>query len=149
MYCLNIKILCFQVLVDYPDRFAWPVTQSTDLVYTGSFCRGSKPLPDDLEKFVSDPKSKGTIYLAFGSVVQWDYAPKRVVDAFADAVNQLSDYRIIWSYKAKRTVNVKSHVKLMEWAPQNDLLNHPKTKVFVSHGGLKRYQLFCRSQPSL
>uniref|UniRef100_A0A914W260 UDP-glucuronosyltransferase n=1 Tax=Plectus sambesii TaxID=2011161 RepID=A0A914W260_9BILA len=135
------------VLIDYPDRFAWPVTQGSDTVYTGSFCRGSKPLPDDLERFVSDPASKGTIYLAFGSVVQWDFAPRRIVNAFVEAVNHLTDYRIIWSYKGK-SLNVKSHVRLMEWAPQNDLLNHPKTKLFISHGGLKSVkEAICSETP--
>ena len=33
---------------------------------------------------------------------------------------------------------VKPHVRLIRWIPQNELLNHPKTVLFVSHGGLKR-----------
>lgn len=28
-----------------------------------------------------------------------------------------------------------NNTMLVEWLPQNDLLGHPKTKVFVTHGG--------------
>lgn len=29
------------------------------------------------------------------------------------------------------------HVRVLDWAPQVDILSHNKTKVFISHGGLK------------
>lgn len=125
------------VLSDYPDRLAWPVAIGSDFVYTGSTCPESRRLPTKLEEFVSDPSSRGTILIAFGSHVKWDFAPRRVIHAFLQVVNNMSDYRIVWSYRGT-PLDVKSHVKLMEWIPQNDLLNHPKTKLFFSHGGLKR-----------
>lgn len=31
----------------------------------------------------------------------------------------------------------KSHVKVVKWAPQKELLAHEKTRVFFTHGGLK------------
>ena len=98
---------------------------------------GINALPADLEEFVGDRTSKGTIVIAFGSHVHWDLAPRRVVNALLEAVNNMTDYRILWSYKGQQMA-VKSHVKLMDWIPQNDLLNHSKTKLFISHGGLKR-----------
>jgi hypothetical protein len=122
---------------EYPDRFAWPVPIGNDLIHTGSFCTGSKALPHDLEEFVSDPTSKGTIYVAFGSVIQWDSAPRRIIDVYLNAVNEMTEYRVIWSYKGP-PLDIKGHVRLMTWAPQNDLLHHKKTKLFISHGGLKR-----------
>lgn len=125
------------VYIDYPDRFAWPIANGNDLVFVGSFCAKSEGLPDDLEEFVSDPRSKGTIYVAFGSVVHWDFAPRKVVQAYVDALNNLTDYRVIWSYKGE-PVTVESHVKIVDWAPQIPLLYHPKTRLFISHGGLKR-----------
>uniref|UniRef100_A0A914W2F6 UDP-glucuronosyltransferase n=1 Tax=Plectus sambesii TaxID=2011161 RepID=A0A914W2F6_9BILA len=137
------------VLIDYPDRLAWPVPVAHDFVYTGSSCPDSRPLPDDLEEFVSDPTSKGTILVAFGSHVQWDIAPRRVVLAFLEVLNNMSDYRVIWSYRGS-PLDAKSHVKLQEWVPQNDLLNHPKTRLFFSHGGLKSVkEAICSETPVL
>jgi hypothetical protein len=125
------------VFFDYPERLIWPMPIGNDFVFTGSACVSSNALPEDLEEFVSERESKGTIVIAFGSHIQWDFAPRRVVNALQEAVNNLTDYRVVWSYKGQ-DMAVKSHVKLMDWIPQNDLLRHPKTKLFISHGGLKR-----------
>ena len=33
------------------------------------------------------------------------------------------------------TIKVPKHVKLLKWLPQNDLLGHNKTRLFLTHGG--------------
>ena len=33
-------------------------------------------------------------------------------------------------------VSVSDNVKLMSWLPQNDILGHPKTRLFICHAGL-------------
>lgn len=38
----------------------------------------SKQLGPELKAFVDDPPSKGTIYIAFGSIVNWAAAPSEV-----------------------------------------------------------------------
>ena len=64
-------------------------------------------------------------------------APKRIVDAFVDAFNQLTDYRIVWAYTGPK-LPLKSHVMTGEWVPQIEILSESNTKLFISHGGLKR-----------
>lgn len=36
-----------------------------------------------------------------------------------------------------KDIKMKENVRILEWAPQIEILNHNKTKVFISHGGLK------------
>ena len=36
----------------------------------------------------------------------------------------------------KYGINVPANVFVRQWLPQNDLLGHPKTKLFVGHGGI-------------
>lgn len=86
---------------------------------------------------MSDPTSKGTILLAFGTILDWKGAPKPRLQAFTDALNELTDYRIIWSYNGPN-IETGKHIKLMKWLPQNDLLHDKRTKLFITHGGLKR-----------
>ena len=33
-------------------------------------------------------------------------------------------------------LSVSDNVKLMPWLPQNDILGHPKTRLFIGHAGL-------------
>lgn len=71
--------------------------------------------------------------------MEWNYAPDVVRNAFFDALNELDEYRIIFSYNGQVPSGVKDHVKVVRWAPQLDILAHPKTLVFLTHGGLKRW----------
>lgn len=34
-------------------------------------------------------------------------------------------------------IKMSKHVRVLDWAPQVDILFHNKTKLFISHGGLK------------
>ena len=33
-------------------------------------------------------------------------------------------------------VSVSDNVKLLSWLPQNDILGHPKTRLFIAHAGM-------------
>ena len=33
-------------------------------------------------------------------------------------------------------VSVSDNVKLLSWLPQNDILGHPKTRLFIGHAGI-------------
>ena len=35
--------------------------------------------------------------------------------------------------------DLPSHVKIVKWAPQYEILQHPSTKLMLSHCGLKRF----------
>jgi len=57
----------------------------------------------------------------------------------AKVLNRLSQYRIIWQYKNENATGPKlsQHIKPMTWLPQPALLGHPKTRLFVTHAGVK------------
>lgn len=73
-------------------------------------------------------------------MVVYDRAPESAITGIFDALNELTDYRIIYSFKSENPPPfTKKHIKIISWAPQFDILSHPKTKLFLSHGGLKRF----------
>ena len=50
------------------------------------------------------------------------------------------DFLLFLFYSVPDNVTVPNNVKLVSWMPQNDILGHPKTRAFVSHGGLNSLQ---------
>ncbi len=131
-------------VVEYPTELSWPLPQSLEIVNGGVQCRMNshdEPLKEDLEKFVSDPRSRGTILISFGSIIPWDKVPDRIIDSLADVAARLPDYRVVWSYNKGPKRDFPPNVMTMDWLPQVDLLAHRNTVLFVTHGGLKRFDV--------
>ncbi|KAH7712509.1 CRE-UGT-63 protein [Aphelenchoides avenae] len=124
------------------DRLSWPVAEAPDSISVGVHCDTDTvtPLGEEYASFIEDQASKGTIYIALGSIANWTTAPDHIRNAMFDAINELSEYRIIFSYKGPMPPNVPAHAKLVEWAPQLAILAHPKTKAFLTHAGLKSFR---------
>ncbi|VDK20925.1 unnamed protein product, partial [Anisakis simplex] len=134
--------------VEEIDYLTFPSPMSTDVVYIGSHCPIAKRLPDDLREFTEDASSKGTIYIAFGTAVQWHSAPEYVTNAFRYMIENLRDYRILFVYNGNSFGELPEHVNVLKWAPQFDVLSHNKTILFISHGGLKSVkEAICTSTP--
>ncbi|XP_010594015.2 UDP-glucuronosyltransferase 2B17-like isoform X3 [Loxodonta africana] len=43
--------------------------------------------------------------------------------------------KVLWRFDGKKPDNLGPNTRLYKWIPQNDLLGHPKTKAFITHGG--------------
>ncbi|XP_054995648.1 UDP-glucuronosyltransferase 2B31-like isoform X2 [Sorex araneus] len=43
--------------------------------------------------------------------------------------------KVIWRFDSKTPDTLGANTRLYKWIPQNDLLGHPKTKAFITHGG--------------
>lgn len=78
-------------------------------------------------------------------------APRFVIDALFDAFDELTDYRIVFTFRGAKLSwrELKNHIKLVDWSPQFDILAHPKTKLFISHGGLKRFKILKNNELNL
>jgi len=96
--------------------------------------RPGKPLPRDLEDFMSASKD-GVMVVSFGTnvnVAEHDVV-RKFCDAFTDRRNRL---RVVWKMKDDDSVcSDDRRVKLMSWIPQNDLLADSRVLIFISHGG--------------
>ena len=97
----------------------------------GISVKPGKPLPQDLEQFMKGAEH-GVIVVSFGTVAK--YFPQNLNDRMYEAFKQ-TKLRVLWRYTGAKYENVPSHIKLMDWIPQNDILAHPKTKVFITHCG--------------
>uniref|UniRef100_A0A1I7TYP0 UDP-glucuronosyltransferase n=1 Tax=Caenorhabditis tropicalis TaxID=1561998 RepID=A0A1I7TYP0_9PELO len=134
-----------------PDSLFPPASRTNDFFSFGAYCKSNhKPLDSKFRSFIEDPESKGTILIAFGTFIDWRKAPRHYYETFSFVVNQLTDYRVIWSMKGERPRGLGSHVKTAEWVPQNLILHHNKTVLFLSHGGLKSTkEAICSATPTI
>jgi glucuronosyltransferase len=127
------------IFTDYPESIPWTLPKTLEYFETGTQCKAGKSLPANIESFVTDENSKGTIIIALGTYGDFDLAPAHITQAFIDAFTKMKDYRFVWNYKGGMKRVLPSNVLAMGYLPQNDLLFHNKTKLFISHGGLKRF----------
>nr|XP_027223444.1 UDP-glucuronosyltransferase 2C1-like [Penaeus vannamei] len=111
-------------------------------------CRPGKPLPEDLELWISGAGSEGVVYFSLGSVAQGQSMPTKYRDMFVEAFKQLKQ-RVIWKYEVALE-GVSDNVLMRKWLPQQDILAHPNVRVFITHGGLLSTQeSFYHSTPVL
>ncbi|KAM4616681.1 UDP-glucuronosyltransferase 2C1-like [Polymixia lowei] len=118
--------------------FEFPRPTMPNVVYMAGFqCKHSKPLPQDLEDFVQSSGDHGVIIMTLGTLV--GKLPEEIAEHIAAAFSQLPQ-KVIWRHTGKRPSSLGNNTLLLNWLPQNDLLGHPKTRVFVAHGGTNGIQ---------
>uniref|UniRef100_A0A667YMF4 UDP-glucuronosyltransferase n=1 Tax=Myripristis murdjan TaxID=586833 RepID=A0A667YMF4_9TELE len=118
--------------------FDFPRPTMPNIVYMAGFqCKPSKPLSQDLEDFVQSSGEHGIIVMTLGTLV--GELPEDFAEDIAEAFAQLPQ-KVIWRHMGKRPSTLGNNTLLLDWLPQNDLLGHPKTRVFVAHGGTNGVQ---------
>ncbi|XP_061670587.1 UDP-glucuronosyltransferase 2C1-like isoform X2 [Syngnathoides biaculeatus] len=118
--------------------FEFPRPTMPNVIYMGGFqCKPAKPLPDQLEEFVESSGEHGVIFMSLGTFVSKLSAD--LADKIAAAFAKLPQ-KVIWRYKGAKPSTLGNNTLLVDWVPQNDLLGHPKMKLFVAHGGTNGVQ---------
>lgn len=93
-------------------------------------------IPNHLNTLIDD-SGEGIILVSFGSIFN-GISPRLCMYKMLEAFSQIPEYTVIYSYSGEinnLNSSLPSNVHLMPWVPQNDILRHKKTKLFVTHGG--------------
>ncbi|XP_030647799.1 UDP-glucuronosyltransferase 2A2-like isoform X4 [Chanos chanos] len=98
----------------------------------GIHCRPAKPLPKDIEEFVESSGDDGVVVFSLGSIM--NNMTKERANTIASALGQIPQ-KVLWRYSGEKPETLAPNTRLYDWIPQNDLLGHPKTKAFITHGG--------------
>ncbi|XP_035855185.1 UDP-glucuronosyltransferase 2A1-like isoform X1 [Sander lucioperca] len=118
--------------------FEFPRPTMPNIVYMGGFqCKPAKPLPEHLEEFVQSSGEHGVIIMSLGTLI--GELPHDLADEIAATFAKLPQ-KVIWRHKGDRPATLGHNTMLVDWMPQNDLLGHPKIKLFVAHGGTNGVQ---------
>ncbi|XP_037685854.1 UDP-glucuronosyltransferase 2A3-like [Choloepus didactylus] len=98
----------------------------------GLHCKPAKPLPKEMEEFVQSSGEDGVVVFSLGSMIK--NLTEEKANLIASDLAQIPQ-KVLWRYKGKKPASLGDNTRLYEWMPQNDLLGHPKTRAFVTHGG--------------
>ncbi|XP_062913510.1 UDP-glucuronosyltransferase 2C1-like [Mobula hypostoma] len=121
------------VLMKVDFVFEYPRPTTPNLVYIGGIqCGPGRALPADLQRFMDNSGEDGVVVFSLGSAV--GTLPPQVASEFAAGLAKLPQ-RAIWRYTGALPSTLGNNTKILSWLPQNDLLSHPKTRAFITHGG--------------
>ncbi|XP_055444701.1 UDP-glucuronosyltransferase 2B17-like isoform X3 [Bubalus kerabau] len=112
-------------------EFPRPVLPNFEFV-GGLHCKPAKPLPKEMEEFVQSSGENGIVVFTLGSMIS--NITEEKANVIASALAQIPQ-KVLWRYDGKKPDTLGPNTRLYKWIPQNDLLGHPKTKAFITHGG--------------
>ncbi|XP_017690245.1 PREDICTED: UDP-glucuronosyltransferase 1-6-like isoform X6 [Lepidothrix coronata] len=134
------------MLMRYDFVFEYPRPIMPNMVYVGGInCVQKKPLSEEFEAIVNASGEHGIVVFSLGSMVS--EIPMKKAMEIADALGTVPQ-TVLWRYTGPTPPNLPQNVKLVKWLPQNDLLAHPKTRAFITHGGSHGiYEGICNAVP--
>lgn len=87
----------------------------------GIHCRPARPLPSDLEEFISGSGEHGIIYISFGSSIRSKY-PDYIKQSIVRVFERLPQ-RILWKWNEEIS-NLPANVRVSKWYSQQDILGN-------------------------
>ncbi|SPP86139.1 UDP-glucuronosyltransferase 2B15-like isoform X3 [Drosophila guanche] len=92
------------------------------------------PLPQNMEEFLANA-TNGGILLSLGSNVQGKHLSPDTVQKMFNVLSKLKE-RVIWKWEdLENTPGKSDNILYSKWLPQDDILAHPKIKLFINHAG--------------
>ncbi|XP_013382410.1 UDP-glucuronosyltransferase 1-1-like [Lingula anatina] len=111
--------------LDYPQLFMPHIIPI-------AITRRARPLTERQENFMNSSGNRGVIVVSFGSLVSTMNEER--AQTFASAFSKL-EQNVLWRNTGEQLPNLSTNVVQSDWLPQNDLLGHPQTKLFITHCG--------------
>ena len=127
-YLRTLVLVRSDFVLDYPR----PVMPNV-VTIEGVFSDDPKPLPHDIATFVDGAGSDGIIVVCFGTMI--GHLDKKRNEMYARVLAKFP-HRVVWRVTGKRPASLGNNTLAVDWMPQNDLLRHASTRLFVSHCGL-------------
>ncbi|KAL6738216.1 hypothetical protein Aduo_011787 [Ancylostoma duodenale] len=133
---------CPLVMVNSNDLYDFPRPTLAKLVNIGGVgmqLNNVKPLDQEFQRIVD--RAEGIVVFSFGSVTPSEKMPSSWKLAFIEAFKRFPKYHFIWRYVGTDLRGkLPPNVHVFKWLPQSDLLQNPKIKAFITHGGYNSVQ---------
>ncbi|GLH07894.1 UDP-glucuronosyltransferase [Gryllus bimaculatus] len=139
-YIADIERKTSVVLVNSHFSVSYPRPAVPAYVQVGGLhIKKPKPLPQELRAWLDAAPAEGFIYFSMGSNLRSADMPAAKREAFLRAFAALPQ-RVLWKWEEDTLPGQPPNVRLAKWLPQQDILAHPKLRLFITHGGLMSTQ---------
>ena len=119
-------------LLDHDELIDYHLPTYPNMIYVGGAAtRPAVPLTGDLNSFI-DTANDGVILITFGSIVK--SLPSHIINTIMNAIQMKRNMKAVFKYDVVEA-KINGNIMTMPWVPQNDILGHPHTKLFISHCG--------------
>ncbi|XP_018563298.1 UDP-glucuronosyltransferase 2B10 [Anoplophora glabripennis] len=123
------------ILLNSHPSISEPVPHVPNMIEIGGFhVKPPNELRLDLQMFM-DEAVEGVVIFSMGSNLKSSDFSEQKLQAVLKSFGKIKQ-RVLWKFEEDSLPGLPSNVKLMKWLPQQDLLAHPNTKLFISHGGM-------------
>ncbi|CAC5399671.1 UGT [Mytilus coruscus] len=120
-----LHIIDGDILMDYPIPIA------SNAILCGGLAAGpAKSLISRIESFAEKSKD-GLVIVSFGSIIK--SCPEKIMNKLISAFQKMKHFNFI--FRSGDYEKENGNILLLPWLPQNDLLGHVKTKLFITHCG--------------
>ncbi|XP_064553575.1 UDP-glycosyltransferase UGT5-like [Drosophila montana] len=93
-----------------------------------------EPLPREIGDFIENA-THGVILLSLGSHVKGTFLQTDTVTRMFNVLSKLKQ-RVIWKWEnLDKTPGKSDNILYSKWLPQDDILAHPKIRLFINHAG--------------
>nr|CAD2184601.1 unnamed protein product [Meloidogyne enterolobii] len=131
------------VFVNVDEFVDFPRPINPNVVYIGGlgFNKITTTTTNLKEPYLTEiNKGKGTIYFSLGSLLNTFTLPNNFIKNLFASFGSLKEWHFIVKISEGDEHSLEmsknySNVFLTSWAPQRAILEHPNTKLFISHGG--------------
>ena len=119
-------------LLDHDELIDYHLPTYPNMIYVGGAAtRPAVRLTGDLNSFI-DTANDGVILVTFGSIVK--SLPSHIINKIVNAIQMKRNMKAVFKYDIVEA-KINGNIMTMPWVPQNDILGHPHTKLFISHCG--------------
>ena len=115
-------------------------------------CRSPAKLPLHIEKFMNDSGDDGVILVSFGTVLQASQMSESLRLKLISVLGKVKQ-RVLMKWENEEEMmaaadQFPANMMLSKWLPQQDILAHPKLRLFITHGGQSSSQeALCHKKP--
>ncbi|KAJ8948051.1 hypothetical protein NQ314_008477, partial [Rhamnusium bicolor] len=92
-------------------------------------------LPQEIQEYL-DNATEGFIYFSLGTNIRSKDLDEQTLRTLNEVFEEVP-YKVLWKFEADELPGKPENIKLIKWAPQQNVLSHPNIKLFITQAGLQ------------